>query len=176
MVDLETGNELWRAGADAGADLPLSSMTRAIPSAVRVLDMTGNGFADRMYAADLGGQVWRFDVTSGNFPSNLATGGVIARFGAEGQVNPGPAETRRFFSTPDVSMVFDKKQDTRYLAISLGSGYRAHPLDKGAADRFYSLRDKQVFTKLSQSAYNAYPVAYRLRHGGSERQSGRISR
>jgi type IV pilus assembly protein PilY1 len=135
-------------------------MTRAIPSAIRVLDMSGNGFADRMYAADLGGQVWRFDITSGQNPASLVTGGVIARLGAEGQSNPGLADTRRFYSTPDISMFMDNELDKRFLSISLGSGYRAHPLDKSANDRFYSLRDPDVFAKLSQTGYDNYPIAY----------------
>lgn len=158
IVDAETGNELWRAGADSGADLSLATMTRSIPSAIRVLDMTGNGYADRMYAADLGGQVWRFDVISGNSASALVTGGVIAQLGAEGAGGASPGNTRRFFSTPDVSLVNDDENDDRFIAINLGSGYRAHPLDKSANDRFYSIRDKNVFTKLSQSAYDAYSI------------------
>lgn len=160
ILDLESGNELWRAGPDSNADLQLPEMTRAIPSAIRVLDMTGDGYADRMYAADLGGQIWRFDISSGNMPSALATGGVIARFGAEGTGQSSAANTRRFYQTPDVSMFTDAEHDRRYLAISIGSGYRAHPLDKSAADRFYSLRDPDVFTRLSQSKYNNYDIAY----------------
>jgi len=160
MLDLETGDELWRASSESSADLTLQKMTRAIPSSIRVLDMTGNGFADRMYAADLGGQIWRFDITSGRNPLSLVTGGVIARLGAEGQSSPGIAETRRLYSAPDISLVRDDVLDRRYLSISLGSGYRAHPLDKRANDRFYSIRDTDVFAKLSQNAYDTYPIAY----------------
>ena len=87
MLDLETGAQVWRAGRDAAADLPLTKMTRAIPARIRVLDLNGDGFADRMYAADLGGQIWRFDIRNGLTPVNLVAGGVIARFGAEGIVS-----------------------------------------------------------------------------------------
>ena len=160
MLDLETGDELWRAGADAGADLALENMTRSIPTSIRVLDMSGDGNSDRMYAADLGGQVWRFDISTGQSPANLVAGGVIGRFGAEGVGGAGAEDTRRLFSTPDISIFTDDMNEKRYLAISMGSGYRAHPLDKSAADRFYSLRDPDVFAKLSQEAYDAYPIAY----------------
>lgn len=160
MLDLETGAELWRAGPDLSADLTVANMTRSIPTAVRVMDMSGDGFADRMYAADLGGQVWRFDIRHNKIPSELVTGGVIARFGAEGTGASGPADTRRFFATPDVSMFIDHQNDRRYISVSIGSGYRAHPLDKSAADRFYSLRDPDVFNQLSQGAYDTYPIAH----------------
>ncbi len=156
MLDLETGNSIWRAGRDAFADLVLPDMTRSIPAQVRVIDLNGDGLADRMYAADLGGQIWRFDITNGNAPGQLVAGGVIAQLGAEGLASPTPAETRRFYTTPDVAMFTDKRQDRRYLAINIGSGYRAHPLDNSAADRFYSVRDPNVFSPLTQAQYNGY--------------------
>jgi type IV pilus assembly protein PilY1 len=159
MLDLETGAQIWRAGMDSGADLPLTKMTRAIPSRVRVLDLNGDGYADRMYAADLGGQIWRFDIRNGLTPVNLVAGGVIARFGAEGITSPSAAVTRRFYTSPDVSLFHDLKQDRRFLAISLGSGYREHPLDGSAEDRFYSLRDRDVFNGLTQLQYNSYDIA-----------------
>jgi type IV pilus assembly protein PilY1 len=111
-----------------------------------------------MYASDLGGQIWRFDITNGATPANLVAGGVIARLGAEGISSPSDAETRRFYTTPDVAMFEDKNLQRRFLSLSLGSGYRAHPLDNGAADRFYSLRDPDVFNALTQTQYNNYSI------------------
>ncbi len=159
MLDLETGAELWRAGRTA-ADLTLSKMTRAIPTQVRVLDISGDGLADRMYASDLGGQLWRFDIANGQAPSNLVAGGVIAQLGAEldGGNSTSAADARRFYNTPDVSMFSDPLQDRRYLAISIGSGYRAHPFDLNASDRFYSVRDPDVFRQLTQSDYDSYNI------------------
>ena len=158
MLDLDTGALLWRAGRDSGADLQLAKMTRSIPSQVRVIDLSGDGNADRMYAADLGGQVWRFDIFNGSIASKLVTGGVIASLGAEAVSNPTIADTRRFYSTPDIAMFTDKVQARRYLSISIGSGYRAHPLNNSTDDRFYSIRDADVFRPLSQAIYNSYPV------------------
>lgn len=163
IIDLVSGTRLWRAGADNGADLTLDvvgrEMDRAIPNEVRVLDLSGDGYADRMYATDLGGQVWRFDVTNGQNPSNLVAGGVIAQLGADGLPGaPGAAETRRFYNAPDVSLITDNQQQRRYIAVSVGSGYRAHPFDLTAADRFFSLRDGDVFNQLSQNDYDTYPI------------------
>jgi len=158
FLDLETGNELWRAGPDGGADLQLATMTRAIPNQIRVVDFSGDGYADRMYASDLGGQVWRFDISNGQAPSNLVAGGVIARLGAEGLGAPTPAETRRFYNAPDVSIFQDDILEQRFIAVSIGSGYRAHPFDLDAADRFFSIRDPDVFNKLTQAEYDSYSV------------------
>ena len=158
MLDLETGDRIWRAGKDSFAELTLDKMNRSIPGSIRVIDLNGDGLADRMYAADLGGQVWRFDISNGKKPFALVAGGVIARLGAEGISNPTPAETRRLYTTPDVAMFADKRQDRRFLAINIGSGYRAHPLDNSAEDRFYSIRDPHLFTSLTQAEYNNYPI------------------
>jgi len=158
MLDLMTGERLWRAGR-ADANLTLSTMTRAIPSQVRVIDFSGDGFIDRMYAIDVGGQLFRFDINRGEAPDDLVAGGVIARFGGEGVASAGATNTRRFYSAPDVSIFTDKVLNRRFLAIGVGSGYRAHPLDISATDAYYSLRDPDLFAKLDQDAYDNYTIA-----------------
>lgn len=163
ILDLVSGERLWRAGMDAGANLALNAMgremDRAIPNQVRVIDLNGDGLADRMYASDLGGQVWRFDVRNGQNANELVAGGVIAQLGADGiLLTPSAAQTRRFYNAPDVSLVTDTVQQVRYMAISIGSGYRAHPFDLSASDRFFSIRDTDPFKSLSQREYDNYPV------------------
>jgi type IV pilus assembly protein PilY1 len=160
FLDLQSGQILWRAGADAGAELTLPDMKRAIPSSVRVIDLNGDRLADRMYAADMGGQLWRFDITNGKAPSGigvdaLVAGGVVAQLGAEGNGPASTADTRRFYNSPDISIFNDNAQNRRFIAISIGSGYRAHPLDNSNTDRFYSIRDKNVFNALTQMEYNS---------------------
>ncbi|MGB5246614.1 MAG: PilC/PilY family type IV pilus protein [Woeseia sp.] len=160
MIDLHSGTELWRAALAGTAEFTHPMMTRAFPSRIRVLDMSGDGLADRMYAVDIGGQLWRFDIFNGNAPASLVEGGVLARLGAEGIVAPTAADTRRFFAAPDVAMFTDENLDTRYLAISVGSGYRAHPLNNDADDRFYSYRDPMVFAQMDELQYGAHVIAY----------------
>jgi type IV pilus assembly protein PilY1 len=40
----------------------------------------------------------------------------------------------------------------------VGSGYRAHPFDLNAADRFFSIRDKNVFNQLNQLTYDSQTI------------------
>ncbi len=160
FLDLQSGEILWRAGADAGANLQLTDMTRSIPSQVTVIDVNGDRFADRMYASDMGGQILRFDIFNGKTPDGtgadaLVTGGVVAQLGAEGYL-VGDEDTRRFYTSPDISIFNDIVADRRFIAISIGSGYRAHPLDNTNNDRFYSIRDKNIFNLLSQAEYDAF--------------------
>ncbi|MDJ0918843.1 MAG: PilC/PilY family type IV pilus protein [Woeseiaceae bacterium] len=160
FIDLETGGVLWRAAitADTTADLKLDKMTRAIPTQIRVIDLSGDGFADRMYASDMGGQIFRFDIINGETRDKLVRGGVIAQLGAEGNLPASDANTRRFYTSPDVSIFGDAFQNRQFIAISLGSGYRAHPLDNTPTERFYSLRDPDVFNVLTQDDYNTYTI------------------
>ena len=157
VLDLLTGDTIWRAGhSSTSADLKLDKMTRAIPTRIKVIDINGDGFSDRMYASDMGGQLWRFDISNGNTAPTFAAGGVIARFGAEGLGAPTAGDTRRFYNSPDAAMFNDVRQNRRFISVSIGSGYRAHPLDLGSTDRFYSLRDPNVFNTKTQIEYNNY--------------------
>ena len=80
----------------------------------------------------------------------------LPSFGAEGLATPTAADTRRFYNSPDVAIFSDARQNRRFISVSIGSGYRAHPLDLSATDRFYSLRDPNVFNSLTQAEYDAF--------------------
>lgn len=81
MLDAASGRVLWSAGGDTGSDLALTRMTHGIAARVATLDVDGDGFADRLYTADVGGRVWRFDVWNGRTREQLVTGGVFASLG-----------------------------------------------------------------------------------------------
>lgn len=156
MVDAESGDLLWYAGG-AGTGTPnlaLTKMTNSIPARITVIDTDGDRFADRMYAADMGGRVWRFDIHNGEPAASLVTGGVIAQLGVGDNGALGDGENRRFYNAPDVSLVQRRAEDP-YYNIAIGSGYRGHPLDTVTQDRFYAFRDKQPYARLTQAAYNA---------------------
>lgn len=158
MVDAATGALLWYAGGPDGGgspDLALPNMTNSIPSRITTLDTDGDQFTDRLYAADMGGRIWRFDIFNGNSRSSLVTGGVFARLGAGDDTSPARAESRRFYYAPDVALIQRRGADA-YYNLAIGSGYRGHPLETDTDDRFYALRDKLPFSKLTQSAYNAF--------------------
>ena len=158
MVDAINGDVVWYAGpsTDTSADRRLASMTHGIPGDVRVFDLTGDGFADRMYAADMGGRVWRFDIHNGQDRANLVTGGVFASLGNAHLGTHPDATTRRFYSAPDVA--FLTQGGRTWLNIALGSGYRGHPLNVATQDRFYSLRDHLPFARLTQAQYDTATV------------------
>lgn len=152
IVDSESGALLWHGG-ETGATKNFAKMQYSIPADIKVIDLDGDGYADRMYAADMGGQVWRFDIFNGQAPATLVNGGVIAQLGAAGLSSPTNADTRRFYYSPDVALVSGDSQS--FIHIGIGSGYRAHPNSTDNQDRFYALRDYAPFDQLSQTAFDA---------------------
>ncbi|MEM7083573.1 MAG: PilC/PilY family type IV pilus protein [Pseudomonadota bacterium] len=141
IADAKTGDLIWSAGGTGtGADLVLSEMTHSIPSDVRIIDTDNDGYVDRLYVGDMAAQVWRFDINPDETTLDAQiTGGRLADLGGNGSANE-----RRFFSAPSVSRYVEDGRS--FLAIGLGSGYRAHPLETTINDNFYVLRDDNVFS------------------------------
>jgi type IV pilus assembly protein PilY1 len=68
-------------------------------------------------------------------------------------------DARRFYNSPDVSLVKLRGQEPFYN-IAIGSGYRGHPMNTTTQERFYSVRDASPYAMLAQSDYdtNVVPV------------------
>ncbi len=134
MVDADSGDLIWRASPNLDANLILSDMQYSMPSDPRVVDMDGDGLAEQIYIGDMGGQIWRFDIdNNASYAADFIKAGVIANLAGDEEQN-----ARRFYNTPDISLI--KNDDEPTLAIAIGSGYRAHPLDTRVKDRFYVLQ------------------------------------
>lgn len=142
IVDADSGELLWRAGPDGGADLQLTDMQYSIPARVTPIDVDGDGYTERLYAGDMGGQLWRIDINNAASSSTsiTATGGRIADLAIDGSVN----DNRRFYNSPDVAMILEEGR-APYLSIVAASGYRAHPLQIDTHDRAYMIRDDDVY-------------------------------
>lgn len=145
MFDAYTGKVVWSAQPScAGASSPCTevpAMTRAIPSDVTTVDRNSDGYVERIYVGDVGGNLWRadFETTAGNAPANWSMAKLASLGGAANTNN-----ARKFFYAPDVI-------STRgYDAVSIGSGDREHPLYSASAtpgtaynvvNRLYMIRD-----------------------------------
>ncbi len=165
MLDAVSGDLLWRAGpsSDGGAQLQIKTtlsadrqMNNSIPGDVRVIDLDGDQLADRMYVADTGARVWRFDIINGEKVDTLVRGGVFASLGRAGGAGSDPTDARRFYYAPDVSML--KDNGNVFINIAIGSGYRGHPLNEQIHDRFYSLRDRTPFVRPTQADYDTFAL------------------
>ncbi len=137
-IDGVKGTLLWQAGAapaGAAVNRAVAGMTYSIASDLAAIDRNADGFIDRLYAPDTGGNVWRVDVDDPD-PANWKVT-LLARLGGSG------SSARKFLFPPDV--VFATGAQT-FDAVRIGSGDREHPLDTSINDRFYMLKDPNVGT------------------------------
>jgi type IV pilus assembly protein PilY1 len=165
IVDADTGTRLWFAGGPSTSptagtpNLFLREMTNSIPAGLTVIDTNGDTFADRIYAGDMGGRLWRFDIANGQPARSLVTGGVLAKLGAGSNPNATAADARRFYNAPDVALISQNGQDP-YYNIAIGSGYRGHPLNTDTDEYFFSVRDLRPYARLKQEEHDAFaPIA-----------------
>ncbi|VAW53482.1 Type IV fimbrial biogenesis protein PilY1 [hydrothermal vent metagenome] len=140
IADADSGELLW-SGGPAG-DTVVPSMNYSIPARVAPLDISGDGNIDRLYAADMGGQILRFDIdeSTTSFSPSSIKGGSIANLA----VDNSPADARRFYYPPDVALIAERGKQA-YLALAITSGYRAHPNNLAVHDRIYLLKDKNIY-------------------------------
>lgn len=128
VADLETGGLLRSFVHDA-----TNGLDYAIPSQVLAVDRDFDGYMERLYVGDLGGNLWRIGQLASS-SAYLSDWGLRKQFTA----NPGSdaSSGRRFFYPPDIA--FGPGYDT----IVIGSGDRDNPRTATATvDRLYGLRD-----------------------------------
>ena len=129
-----SGHRIWGYTiADNG------SLTRPILSQLAILDINGNGYADRLYAGDTGGALWRFDV--GSNLTSAWTGRKIF------QSNPGADSStgRKVFYKPAVTL------EVGYELLFFGTGDRAHPVSATEVNRLYAVKDSGQTTTKTES-------------------------
>lgn len=146
------GDKIWEAPTSTGL-APDGSISHAVPSRIRVIDVDRNGSIDRLYFGDTGGNIWRADLNASLYDSNTGNDGKIsdaklykiASLGTSGS----DGVTRKFFEEPDVAIF--RKSGQFVATIAIGSGDRTNPLDETNDDRFFVLYDKEVLVEPSAS-------------------------
>ena len=142
MIEPETGKLLWSA-SDSGASTNLTEMTSAITSEIKTIDFDGDQITDYFFVSDLGGRVWRFDLNA-EVTESISKSNFVANAGMIFDANKNNASYQRFYDAPSVSYFHDKDTKEKFLTISIGSGYRAHPLQVAGQDSFYIIKDHNI--------------------------------
>ncbi len=163
VVDAYDGTLVWSAtqgivAGCTGSGCTVPEMTYSIPSEMTFRDRDSDGFIDRIYAGDMGGNVWRVDLVttdpatsvSGNTPDNWRVTKLAALGCATGACGIGSTPApRKFFFPPTVVSVGATGAASSYEAVLTGSGDREHPLINTAnlqssykvSNRFYMIKD-----------------------------------
>ena len=154
IVNATTGALIWSGGAGVSFTKNFTDMIYSIPSDISIIDIDLDGKADQLYVGDMGAQLWRFDIHHGQSGESLVSGAVIADLGGSTA-----QENRKFYYAPDVAL--HSKSGYKSLSLSIGSGWRAHPLDTVVEDRFYNIRLTDIYgPPLDDDGNPDYPVAY----------------
>lgn len=132
VFDAFDGTLVKTFSALAGAN-PAASIGRSIPADVTLVDADYDGYADRGYAVDLGGQVYRLDFESpaGHAPADWTVHKVA-------DLSGGTGSGRKFFYPPDVVVT------KAFTALLFGSGDREKPLLTGTQDHFFQIFDRRT--------------------------------
>ena len=132
VVDLFTGQQVWRW--DYARD---PGMIYCIPSDVSCVDTNGDGYIDRLYAGDLGGRLWRFDLMESD--STTWAGSLL--FNSNAGTTGG---TRKIFARPDVTLEKD------FEMVFFGTGDRVNTGETKVANQIYAIKDKGLKSTLTE--------------------------
>lgn len=155
ILDATDGSLVWKAEYSAGGGTSctgnpctLSGMIYSIPSDVTLVnrDFDTGGYVDRLYAADIGGNIWRVDLEAAGYAAAAGSVGPsswqVTQFASLGGTG---TTKRKFFYPPDI--VATKNFDM-VMAVT---GDREHPLYSASSttsysivNRFYGLKDKHT--------------------------------
>jgi len=116
--------------------------THSFPGEIAALDYDFDGYVDRLYAGDTGGNIWRFNIADKTSTLNWHATNIFKSNPSDASnSNESPAtKGRKFFYRPSIV------QEAGYIGIYLGSGDRAHPLNKAVTDRLYAFYDRDEAT------------------------------
>jgi type IV pilus assembly protein PilY1 len=133
-----------------------TGLNYSVASTVKVIDEDGNGFVDKIYVGDLGGQMWRFgQVTTDSaanplsFPDcneNIQSWVGQILFTAPTYVIDSTTYTRKFYYPPSVTL------EKGYDLIFMGTGDRENACDTTVgADRVYAVKDAHGTTAFTEA-------------------------
>ncbi|MEM5512564.1 PilC/PilY family type IV pilus protein [Pseudoalteromonas sp. AS84] len=150
IVEAETGKRVWALTPDING----FKGKHSIAANITTLDSDYDGYIDRIYAADTGGDIWRIDMPGSN--TSEFSHFKLAELGSNKAT-----EDRRFFYKPLVARTIYSKVsestvngstvitrlDTPYDAIVIGSGNRSKPTGTNEKDQLFMIRDENTVTK-----------------------------
>ncbi|MFA6902831.1 MAG: PilC/PilY family type IV pilus protein [Gallionellaceae bacterium] len=170
VLDALTGTKIWSASHTSGtgscsgtttlATCTVAGMDYGIPSDITLVDRNLDGFIDRLYAADVGGNIWRVDLQpGGNSTPDYWQVNRLAALGCETGACTIPTATsqRKFFYPPEVIAA---SSTYNYDAVIAGTGDREHPLISSLATQRYNRIVLVKDTYTGDNAAGMAPVSF----------------
>jgi type IV pilus assembly protein PilY1 len=134
VVDVLTGDLIWKYSYTSKS----TEMSYCIPGDITRVDIDGDGKVDRLYAGDMGGRIWRFNI--GDAADTASWTGKIIFSAPSGS---------KIFYPPDVTL---EKDSEYYEMLFFGTGDRENPKDVTIINKLYAVKDKNPSTPLTESS------------------------
>jgi type IV pilus assembly protein PilY1 len=168
-VDLATGTKIWQYYNDGTAD-DRRFMNFSLPANPLALSLDPDGYIDRLYLGDVGGQVWKFDLSGRVAPGSATqpatmSGGMITSWAGKrlfrpmldtSTTDPNPPDTGEYWPEQAIYGTIAAAMDNsspHKLWLYFGTGDRNHP-NNDASNRFYGIVDGDLgsVTDMTQSS------------------------
>lgn len=127
------GNAVYVLDAFTGSVIKRFDTERSVPADVSLMDSDYDGYTDRAYAVDTGGNVYRIDFEK-------SSSSAVSNWGIYKLASLAGGNTRKFFYAPDIVPT------KTFTAVQVGSGDREKPLKATTAgtDRFFTVFDDRT--------------------------------
>jgi len=142
VIDVATGAKLWEYSNPGNASDDRQDVNFSFAANPTALDLDRDGFIDKVYIGDVGGQAWKFDLSE---PATLSVGLVTNWTGkrlfvsAPSQTNP--PTVGEFYAPQAIYAALSPALDSdKNLWIFFGTGDRNHP-NNTSLNRFYGIKD-----------------------------------
>lgn len=132
VIDIQTGDIVWQYYFLNGTG-EKHEMRWGLASTPAAVDTNFDGFMDKVYIGDLGGQMWVFDVSADELNRKSISQWSGQRFFAS------TAGQHPIYYPPAV--VFD---DHGLPWVFFGTGDRENPTDQKSEERFYAVKDNGI--------------------------------
>ena len=156
------GNKVLIMDAFDGRILKTFATDRSVPSDVTLVDTDSDGYVDRVYAVDVGGNIYRIDLEK-TADSNTTSALVDWSIYKLASVSDG--RNRKFFYPPDIVIT------PNFTAVLVGSGDREKPLVTSSSDAFFTIYDARIGKGAPSATFSPITWANLGTVGSSEDQA-----
>lgn len=145
-----TNLKVWGWTHQDGVNDPDTNPSFSIPSQLAAVDSDYNGYIDRVYAGDTGGNLWRCSVGSNSVSDWACQRIFTANPSDAARSDESPVTNgRKIFYRPSVTI--DADSQGKYFGVYFGTGDRAHPLNTDVVDRMYFVKDRGQSTAKTEA-------------------------
>jgi len=149
VIDIKTGYIIWQFSYD-NMDAKKSKKTHAVVASPAIVDINSDGYVDKVYIGDLGGQIWAYDV-SFDAANKKAESQWYDKTKILFQAPGAAAEKHMIYY--QAALGFDKN---RNLWVFVGTGDMEDPTDfSNPNERFYAIKDDG----LGSDGLGTYPLS-----------------